>query len=809
MDLILSQQETGANRALKRKRLDSDGQDRLRGHFYTHTEIQEGGYAILGDINAPVTFVQTERQDRRQRLLDSLYVPELSNRLNEIKDVRYGCFDWIFEESEELHGRSRRSSFSRWWSEDASVYFVEGKAGSGKSTLMKYLYEHEMTTYLFREARPQCDTLLVFHAFWLVGNTMQSSFKGLLLSLIHQILSADQALCEVLSQDAVFANKRHYGDWSEKSLQKCLLDLCQNSTKAICFFIDGVDELSRKDDLQDLFDLIDEIAKKPGCKICASGRPEIRILKHFRSRNRMRLQDLTRNDIHRYVHGELSRHFHNRDQHNRENDLLSQVTTIMCEKAEGVFLWVVYVLRNALEGLLIGDDLDLLYRRIEQMPSEIVQLYSHMWQLHNEKHAVHNTQGIAILRFGKWFPMPLFQLVVALDKALQKYYSSTTNSRDWFELDHLCRSFADSLNARCAGLVEWRFSDEQSSWFSGFNCNVYDANDLHRDQQKGNRSTKESALWSWQQMKIQFFHRSVKDFLDTTEEGQVLLDRGIIDEKADRPLVLSSLACFIEDVVPMHYHSACDVVDYAASCSDHPDSVFLLKTVDKICGQLLDQRVLHAGKFRYNWVSYLVRSVPEMLFEPEDFVTLVLKQLALGDDAWFANSCVMDLCDPNWTAYYKANVFLTTQLPDLRVATQLPDLRVVEQSRVVVQLTRTCVTKGFDMSSVHSLQCRNGWVLVHSPSTYLVAVSLSQALQRKLHDIDYTGVDPCRLLNDLTRFVAAGQQLCIFIYRNLGTVQNVSDQIIMSAVPPRSFQHGHYIALSFDVVLVSSWLIQN
>ena len=69
--------------------------------------------------------------------MDSLRNKSAELRLEEIKEAYKTTFDWIFENSE--------LDFCSWLQNGSGIYWINGKPGSGKSTLMKHVYRHPRT----------------------------------------------------------------------------------------------------------------------------------------------------------------------------------------------------------------------------------------------------------------------------------------------------------------------------------------------------------------------------------------------------------------------------------------------------------------------------------------------------------------------------------------------------------------------------------------------------------------------------------------------------------------------------------------
>jgi polynucleotide 5'-kinase involved in rRNA processing len=78
-------------------------------------------------------------------LLQSWRFPTMRHRQEEIKEAYQRTFQWIFQIT--YNERRPWSSFTDWLSQDSRVYWVNGKAGSGKSTLMRYIFDNPDTRH--------------------------------------------------------------------------------------------------------------------------------------------------------------------------------------------------------------------------------------------------------------------------------------------------------------------------------------------------------------------------------------------------------------------------------------------------------------------------------------------------------------------------------------------------------------------------------------------------------------------------------------------------------------------------------------
>ena len=81
-------------------------------------------------------------EDRRQHsqfsrdVLDSLRFDTINARQENIADSFGDTFKWVFDRSQEATGPW--TNFAKWSETDDGIYWINGKAGSGKSTVSEY-----------------------------------------------------------------------------------------------------------------------------------------------------------------------------------------------------------------------------------------------------------------------------------------------------------------------------------------------------------------------------------------------------------------------------------------------------------------------------------------------------------------------------------------------------------------------------------------------------------------------------------------------------------------------------------------------
>jgi hypothetical protein len=177
--------------------------------------------------------------------------------------------------------------------------------------------------------------------FWNTGTTFQRSLDGLLVTLIHSILSqCPELISEVFpspynrqwQERADLPTEEALAAFSRMLKAKCLL-----RNRCVCIFINGLDEF---DEILGLnyFELVSMLhswvsSASPLLKTCVSSREYNVFMNAFDQSQRMRLQVLTKDDIANFVRDKL----HNRRNTEASTDI-DDLVEIVVNCANGVFL---------------------------------------------------------------------------------------------------------------------------------------------------------------------------------------------------------------------------------------------------------------------------------------------------------------------------------------------------------------------------------------------------------------------------------------------------------------------------------------
>ncbi|OIW32324.1 hypothetical protein CONLIGDRAFT_266506 [Coniochaeta ligniaria NRRL 30616] len=179
----------------------------------------------------------------------------MNERRNNMSESHEESFQRIFEPDE--YGRA--SGFVEWLeSPDEPLFWIRGKPGSGKSTLMKFLPQDERTWRNLNTVHSSW--LLISHFFWMAAQQpMERNIKGLLCSLLYQLLrNTPHRLLQSLHLPRLsdIRSKNSHSDWSVKDLKTVLSPAFKNNTSSVLIVLDSPDECDPSDGPFTLLDLI-------------------------------------------------------------------------------------------------------------------------------------------------------------------------------------------------------------------------------------------------------------------------------------------------------------------------------------------------------------------------------------------------------------------------------------------------------------------------------------------------------------------------------------------------------------------------
>lgn len=447
--------------------------------------------------------IQIDRKDERQRkllakLIARLEFPEMEDRHRRIYEAYENTFNWIFSQTEpQKPGGVPWVGFTKWLESGNSLYWMTGKAGSGKSTLMKYVYGDPRTMESLRVWALDSNLSTAAYFFWNSGTNIQMSQRGLLLSILHQILSTFPELgTRILPQrwETCYLFGDDYHPLGDTELRQAFKHLKKEDPQAFkfCFFIDGLDEF--EGDHAGLVSFMKDISDCENIKVCVSSRPWLVFEDAFKRKPNLMVQDLTYPDILHFTKSTFSGNPGFVELQQREPEYSTTLLEDIAHKSAGVFLWVNLVVHSLLAGFANGDRVSDLQRRLSFLPPDLENLYQKILDNLDPFYLEHASHLFHLVRVAET-SLSIFCLSLAdedSDFIIRSEVGPLSNEDMSTRIDVMRRR----LNSRCKGLLEVTPEATQSNR----------GEDLAVDSPKVFRGPNAT---------VQYLHRTVKDFLET------------------------------------------------------------------------------------------------------------------------------------------------------------------------------------------------------------------------------------------------------------------------------------------------------
>ena len=402
-------------------------------------------------------------------ILESLQFRTIFERKQGVSKNHEDTFEWIFKDPQ-AHTKPW-TNFPQWLEKGTGCYWINGKAGSGKSTLMKYISNDRRTKAMLDKWAGSGSLMISSFFFWALGTSLQKSQDGFLRALLFGILSQKPewipAVFPHLWMSLIYGGSTSSSTLSVPDLKEAfyaLIDYTRFYTNFF-FLVDGLDEFQGEQD--ELSDLFLEISKRSNVKALISSRPTPTYVEAFSRCDTLKLQDLTHDDIGLYVQDKLASHTLMQRLESVETDASARITREIQAKASGVFLWVVLVTRKLLNGLRNYDKMDDLLRYLDELPNDLERLYRHMLSTLNPYYRRQSSRILQLVlistQMQSQYPMTVLQLSYAEDEDYGSSLQAPIKAIDSKEEEWRCEMTEGRMRSRCCGLVEVQDCNKHSS----------------------------------------------------------------------------------------------------------------------------------------------------------------------------------------------------------------------------------------------------------------------------------------------------------------------------------------------------------
>ncbi|KAI1264600.1 hypothetical protein F5Y18DRAFT_74768 [Xylariaceae sp. FL1019] len=415
------------------------------------------------------------------KILNQLRFSALKRREDGIEDAKHGTYAWILKRSkgETNLMKEIRKTFASWLKFEAGVFHISGKPGAGKSTLMKFIATHpETRRHVEQTWAKGTDLCYASFFFYNAGGEDEKSLEGLYRSILYTVLNDCPGLMPTVFPDFFrrdeLVQERLLLDITRpqqirNTFQK-FINIATGGKYKICLFIDGLDEY--KGDATEHRNLAEQLrswaANSEGhVKFCVSSRPHVQFTQTFAPSGslarQIHLHELTRNDIARHC---LSA-FQGDTQYHRLPALQSECNALVeaiADRAEGVFLWAHFVVRFVLEEAKQEGTRDDLWRRLDEIPEKIDDLYDQLLgSLKKQDRLVANQMLMAVLTNPFKDSLNIMCLKWLKEGKKWDKFPLETYRHDQRQARDAVESAINHLNGWTRGLIELEFKKKRKT----------------------------------------------------------------------------------------------------------------------------------------------------------------------------------------------------------------------------------------------------------------------------------------------------------------------------------------------------------
>lgn len=307
---------------------------RLTSHFRENDQAQakDDPAGLDQTLEEMRKIKEEETRKVREELIRQIYFSKIDERLTHLAPAQANTCRWFLTESKYQSWQDVARQ-----SEHGGFLWIKGHPGTGKSTLMKYLFQEAN-----QKSRNDPSRITLSFFFLARGTIEEKTTSGLYRSLLHQIFEVTPDLkdsLEWITPDGAKTIQRN--GWSEEALKQTLkYAVPKLRHRSLTIFVDALDECDadKANDMVSFFEELCDCAReaKAQLNICFSSRyyPTVVISKGLE----LSLEDENGHteDIRKYINTKLR--CKGKPKH------LEELRSEILKKSSGIFLWVVLVL---------------------------------------------------------------------------------------------------------------------------------------------------------------------------------------------------------------------------------------------------------------------------------------------------------------------------------------------------------------------------------------------------------------------------------------------------------------------------------
>ncbi|KAJ4859587.1 NACHT domain-containing protein [Trichoderma breve] len=317
-----------------------------------------------------------DRNTEYTECLESLRFAAIHLRRDKVASADEGTNDWIFA----------HNAYKEFQREDSGVLWIEGKAGSGKSVLAKFLLQKLQSLPNANRAADLKD-IVVDWFYSRRDGEITMAHSSMLRSIVYKVFKDSQETfncCKACYQERQLQPDGSSGEWSFDDLQCIIKSIVSSSMPIICI-LDGLDESAATEKFQrTLMRFNSHVESTAPSKKC----------------HKIILQHENRQDILRIIDNGLvaikkvMESLDSLDEDNSSNedpmpldeifeevplDAMNGIRTHLINNAKGVILWVTLIIDQLMQHCRTGGiTLEELERLLHSLPHDLMEYYEYM-----------------------------------------------------------------------------------------------------------------------------------------------------------------------------------------------------------------------------------------------------------------------------------------------------------------------------------------------------------------------------------------------------------------------------------------------
>lgn len=339
------------------------------------------------------------------RVLRRLHFPSILHREGNIERPASGTYSWVVKEmgqgqgqptlssksisaplvmtTEDIRRQAASNELQQFLAGNHSTFFIYGKAGCGKSTFIKFLAYNSHVRGELADWAGTRKLVTIGMFFWRSNDPLQKSLEGFYRTIIYHTLGQCPELIPKVFPEQEMAGTLNAVEYQGRELIEAFERLVQHTnsdTHRFCYFIDGLDEYEgTSSDYRRLAEQLANWANSDAVKIICSARPDTIFLKTFTgSGTTVDLGRINRSDLTEFARSRFEDELSGPD-YTAGHDICQRLVRDIVRKAEGVFVWAVFVVQSLINGVLEGDDDETsLHERFRDSPTDLNAMFHHM-----------------------------------------------------------------------------------------------------------------------------------------------------------------------------------------------------------------------------------------------------------------------------------------------------------------------------------------------------------------------------------------------------------------------------------------------